>query len=379
MSTFKTIPNPDLAVGADNKQRWNQPQHRRHGFHNAHTLFRRGAMFRARSVLVLEDALDNELAARGEVEELTGHDAFSALVVARENRVWLERCADDFSPHHPHSIQSVTKMHIHLIAGDLVEQGVLDLSKPVSHYLPGMGLGYADASVQDLLDMNVVNDFSEDYSDPLSDCYTEEIALGWRLPEEKKAEPSLEEFAYGITGTGLTNTSGHADYKSANTDVLTLLCSRVSDVPLHTLIGDIVDAAGYEGAFYISTSSEHLPAFSGGGCLSARDLARFGLLFARRGFGVNGHQVGSAVFINNALLREAPCLEPPRNWMRYSNHLMTDGRFLGHAGYGGQFLMADMQSGAVAAYLSVLENEAGYDDDYLARVVQNLTNLLRKF
>ena len=28
----KVIPNPDLAVGAGNKQRWNQPQHRRWGF-----------------------------------------------------------------------------------------------------------------------------------------------------------------------------------------------------------------------------------------------------------------------------------------------------------------------------------------------------------
>ena len=379
MSSFKTIANPDLSVGADNKQRWNQPEHRRHGFHNAHALFRRGAMFRARSVLVLEDAHDEAIAARPEVEELTGHKAFSALVVARENRVLLERSADDFSTHHPHSIQSVTKMHIHLIAGAIVERSALDLAKPVSHYLPHIGSGYADAPVQDLLDMNVANDFSEDYSDPLSDCYTEEIALGWRLPEENAPEPSLKEFAYGITGTNLKNTSGNADYKSANTDVLTLLCSRVSEVPLHTLIGDIVDAAGYEGAFYISTSPEHLPAFSGGGCLSARDLARFGLLFARLGLGVNGKQVGSAEFIENALRREAPCLQPPRDWICYSNHLMTNGRFVGHAGYGGQFLMVDMQSGTVAAYLSVLENDAGYDDDYMARVVQNLTSLLSTF
>ena len=35
------MPNPDLAVGAGNKQRWNQPTHRRWGFHNAYRLFRR--------------------------------------------------------------------------------------------------------------------------------------------------------------------------------------------------------------------------------------------------------------------------------------------------------------------------------------------------
>lgn len=60
----------------------------------------------------------------------------------------------------------------------------------------------------------------------------------------------------------------------------------------------------------------------------------------------------------------APAMAPPKAWVRYSNQMMTDGRFLGHAGYGGQFLMADTRSGAACAFLSVLENEAEYDDTY---------------
>ncbi len=47
MTGPKVSPNPDLTVGPDNKQRWNQPPHRRHGFHNAHRLFRRSFMVRA--------------------------------------------------------------------------------------------------------------------------------------------------------------------------------------------------------------------------------------------------------------------------------------------------------------------------------------------
>jgi hypothetical protein len=39
--------------------------------------------------------------------------------------------------------------------------------------------------------MAVRNDFSKDYSDPQSDCYTEEIALGWRLPAAGLAETDL--------------------------------------------------------------------------------------------------------------------------------------------------------------------------------------------
>ena len=54
---------------------------------------------------------------------------------------------------------------------------------------------------------------------------------------------------------------------------------------------------------------------------------------------------------------------------------MTDGRFVGHAGYGGQFLMVDMRSGTSCAFLSVLENEAGYDDGYMGLVAQTLREL----
>ena len=48
---------------------------------------------------------------------------------------------------------------------------------------------------------------------------------------------------------------------------------------------------------------------------------------------------------------------------------MTDGRWIGHTGYGGQVLMADANSGAVCADLSVLENEAWYCVHYMARTM----------
>ena len=41
----------------------------------------------------------------------------------------------------------------------------MDLEKPVSEYLPNVGSGYADSTVQQVLDMAVRNSFVEDYSD----------------------------------------------------------------------------------------------------------------------------------------------------------------------------------------------------------------------
>ncbi|MCP5073643.1 MAG: beta-lactamase family protein [Rhodobacteraceae bacterium] len=378
MSVRRRIPNPDLTVGADHKQRWNRPAHRRHGFHNAHRLFRRALMVRSRDVLILEPAPMDLQASVPELKELMMHPAFSAFCCVRGDRLIMEAAAEDFDTTSPHSIQSVTKLHMHLIVGRLLAEGVLSLDAKVADYLPGIGLGYANATVQALLDMAVVNDFTEDYADPTSDCYTEEIALGWRLPPQGQPETCLLDFATGITGFSSFGEGGEAHYKSANTDVLTLIAASVSPVPLTVLIEEIADAAGYEGAFHISLSPEHLPAFSGGGCLSARDLARFGLLFTRGGLEAQGGQFANAEFLQESLARRAPALPAPKDWLRYSNHLMTDGRFVGHAGYGGQFLLTDMENEISCAYLSVLQNDAGYDDDYMTLVTQMLRDICKR-
>ena len=366
-------PNPALTVGDDNKQGWNQPHQRRVGFHNAHLLFRRTLMVRSRRVLTLSDRPDALIAARIAETGLTTHPAFSALVVAQGTDCLFQAAAPDFAPDRAHSVQSISKMHIHLIIGELLADGRLGAGDCIGDLMPWIGSAYATARVQDLLDMNLENDFSEDYSNPQADCFQEEEALGWRLPKNDAPEQTLRDFVASLAGPCSVNTSGYAQYKSANTDVLTLIAARFVDLQRHVEV--IADAVGYEGAFHISLSPEHLPAFSGGGCLSARDLARFGLLLTRKGRAVYGTSVGSADLLQRSLSGAGTLLGRKRGPIRYCNHLMTNGRWLGHAGYGGQFLMADMQSGRVAAFLSVLENQSGYDDEYMSRVIAGLESI----
>ncbi|CUH42616.1 serine hydrolase [Ruegeria atlantica] len=375
MSRLKVAPNPDLTVGPDNKQRWNQPAHRRHGFHNAHRLFRRTLMVRSRNVLMLEEAHQDLTATVPALADLLAHPAFSAFCCLREGQVIMEQAAPDFGTDRPHSIQSITKLHIHLIMGQLIGQGFVSPDAKVAQYLPDIGSGYREANVQALLDMAVSNDFAEDYDDPHADCYDEEIALGWRLPTEDQEEISLKDFASRIRGFRETEARTVAEYKSANTDVLTLIAAQVCPVPLTAQIERIADAVGYEGAFHISLSKDGFPAFSGGGCLSARDLARFGLFLARGGLDLSGNACANANFLRQSLTRSAPSLTPPKEWLRYSNHIMTDGRVVAHAGYGGQFLMVDTVTGTSCAFLSVLENDAGYDDTFMSNVAQVLRHV----
>ncbi len=373
--TYRTRPAPELTVGDDNKQGWNQPAQRRHGFHNAHHMFRRSLSFRAGHQVVLDPAEDADLAGRPEVALLTGRSEFSALVVAQGDKVVLSRHAADFPEDQPHSIQSISKMLMHLVAGRMISEGQFDTTKPTEHYLPDIGSGYRGATVQDVLDMNVINHFSEDYYDPQADCYAEEEAMGWRLPPNGAPEPLLREFICGITGDDLHNPGPEIRYSSANTEVLTLICDQIAPGTLPDKLHQIVEAAGFAHPFHISTSRDAVPGFSGGGCLTVTDLARFGLLLARVAMGQET-RVGNPAFTRATLTRPTRHMPAPRDHIRYSDHVMTDGRWIGHSGYGGQFLMVDLTTGTVCAYLSVIENASGFSHEYMAETIANLAALL---
>ena len=120
------VPTPELQVTTGNKQGWNQPKVRRHGFHNIHKMFRRGLSFRASTQWPLTVQTDKALAARPEVALLTGRRECSALVVARGGHILVSHNAADFPVDQSHSIQSISKICMHLIAGELIAKGLLD-------------------------------------------------------------------------------------------------------------------------------------------------------------------------------------------------------------------------------------------------------------
>jgi len=372
-------PNPQLEVGRDNRSAWSQTDTRRWGFHNLHVISRYSLGLRAPSVLELHKCFDMRIADLPLVRKLTGSPFFSGMAVVRGSEVVFERYAPDFGPNRVHSMQSITKTTLNIITGSLVEHGLLDMSKRVDHYLPEIGSGYASATVQQVANMDVANDYSEDYADLHASVFEQEVAMGWRLPRSGHTEETLRGFVLGVESTDTTNRTGHADYKSANTDVLAWIAERVTGRPIRAMLIDIVEAAGIEGTFYISTDRDGVPVVSGGGSMTARDLARYGLLLARFGRGVDGRKVGSANFIRHSTAHPGPSMPEPRTWMRYSNQLMTNGRWIGHGGFGGQFMLADPPTDTAMAFFSVMENRDAVDMDYYTDVIQMGVDITKLF
>jgi len=376
-SAITTYPNPWLMVGEGDRPGWNQPDRRRRAFHTMPGVFRYSQGLRAPQVLGLRKAVDRRIGDLPSVRRLTGSTHFSGMVVARDGGILFEAYAPDFGPDQPHSIQSITKTTMNLVVGRLVETGQVDLSQPVGQYLPDIGSGYAAATVQDVLDMNVINDFSEDYGDPFATVFLQEVALGWRLPGSGQPEPTNREFVRRIRSADVTNRTGLVQYKSANTDVLGEIAERVSGRALRDLLMDIVEAAGLEGTFHIGTDRAGTPIINGGACLTARDLARYALLFVRGGQGIAGQAVGSRSFIQATRQRRGVPYAAPRDWLRYSNQMATDGQSLGHGGYGGQYMLANPDTGVVVAFFSVLENADATDATYSAEVIRMAEEVTR--
>ncbi len=381
------VRNPELDVGRDNLAAWNRAERRREGFRGLHLLHRHGLVLRSSRVLVLRRRIDRRLGDMAALRRLTEGAAFCAMAVVRGCDLLFEAYAHDMDPDMPHALQSITKTNLNLVFGRLVASGSVDLESRVETYVPEVSSGYRGATVQQLLDMAVANNFDENYeapwNPPPAPCERlgygqEEIAMNWRLPPPGHAPYGVRELACRLVADGMANPENATLYKSVNSDLAGWIAERASGHDLKAFLVDHVEAAGIEAAFHISLDKDFVPVLSGGGAMTARDLARFGLVFARRGIGVDGKAVGDPAFIEATRSGRGTWLHGPREDWRYSNHSFTNGRWIGHGGYGGQFLMADPDKEAAIAFFSVLESHQGEDDSYLPEVAAMCQEVLER-
>jgi len=366
--------NPDLDVDAQRLAMWNSAERRRQSFRRLHLIQRRGLSFRAPSVLALAEAPHPALARVAGLERLVRAPGFCALVIVQDDRIVMERQAADFATDRLHSMQSVTKTFAHLALGRLVESGTVDPARPVGDYVPEAGDAYAGALVQQVLDMDVASNFAEDYAAPHAPAprrgaavgyARQEIAMGWRLPPAGEDEFGVRSFAAGLVAAARGD-DRTTRYASPNTDMLGWVIERASGRKLSAHVEEIVAEAGLEASFHISADCEGVPVLSGGGMMTARDLARYGLLIARRG----GPFLSDAMSGAGTHYNGSPTL-------RYRSHLMSNGTWVGHPGYAGQFLMVDPERRAAAAFYSVLETAYGERDGYFAEIIVALEGALR--
>ena len=378
-----SVRNPELTTLKDNKASWNLPKTRRFGYKNLHKINRYSIFLRSDLILKLNSKPNKTIAKFPLVKKMTKNKSFCSLIVGNRQNILFEKYAKDFKKNQPQTIMSITKMFVNLFIGELVTNRLIDLNKKVSHYLPKIGSGYANAKIQDVLNMNVINSYTEDYTKAYSSSFMHEPVGGWRLPKNLKNHLSQEEYLNTIKKSknkSLINNSEYAFYKSANTDVVGLIIEKVSGRTLRDWVLSVVEAAGFEDGLYIASDRYGMPWMSGGGCLITRDFLRMGLLFARKGMGVGNRKVGSSSFFNKTIVNVGPkYMDLSKDkYLYYSNSTMVSGNMIGHSGYGGQFLATNFKTGNVAAFFSVLETKSATKESYKTDMINMLIDLVNK-
>lgn len=226
------------------------------------------------------------------------HDTYTdgMLVLHRGRRVY-ERYFGALQPHIPHACFSITKSYAATLAASLVHEGVLDEDRRVPHYLPEMrGTAYDDATLRQVMDMQIGVAYSELYADPSAQIWAYARAGGLRpRPPGYSGPESFYEYLQTLRPEGR---HGEAfAYKTVNTELMAWIMKRVTGVPLARMMSERLWAPlGCEQDGYMTVDPIGVP--MGGSGLSAclRDLARFGELMRREG-DWNGRQLVPAAVV----------------------------------------------------------------------------------
>ena len=272
---------------------WATPPHHRAGLRQADQIVATAAIHRGqdqpRSLGAVQDGSgptlpvelgDGRVASLGEYLCATRTDG---LLVLRGDQIVLERYFGDFTPRATHIVMSISKSFAGMVAGILVHRGLLNPADPVISYVPELAGGaWADATVQQLLDMTAAPAYDMSYLDPDAEVHAGDRAAGWR-PLRPGDTVGTRAFLSGVRGAGSHGSS--FQYCSGTTDVLAWVLERASGIDYRTLLEDLVwTRIGAEADAWITVDSAGTPYACAGMGMRLRDLARFGRLILEDGF-----------------------------------------------------------------------------------------------
>lgn len=213
-----------------------------------------------------------------------------------------------------HALMSITKSVIGCIAGVLIASGELEPDRLAVDYVPELSAGgYARATVRDLLDMRTACvTYHEDYEDPGGELARIGAAVEEPLPP--LPDGILGEFAGGAsTLRDIVATAPAPDprpeatqgapavpfcYRSLDTDALGWVLERAGGRPILDAILELLRPLRLEAPGSISVDTAGVPQCSGGLALTARDVARFGLML------LHGGAVGDTQVVPSAFVKD---------------------------------------------------------------------------
>ena len=213
--------------------------------------------------------------------DITYTDAF---VLIHQGRTVLEHYANGMDDSTPHILMSVSKSMLGLLAGVLVAEGFLNRDAEIAQYVPEIQeSAFAEATVNDLLDMRTGVYFEEDYQ-ALSGAIIEyRKATNWN-PIGRNDDPTdLRTFLPTMKARQGAH-GGSFNYISPCTDLLGWVIERAASRRYADLFSELIwKPMGASNSAYITVDRLGAPRAAGGMCMTAMDLARVGQLIVEGG------------------------------------------------------------------------------------------------
>jgi CubicO group peptidase (beta-lactamase class C family) len=287
-----------------------------------------------------------------------------ALVVVKDGNLVAEWYGDGMSASKPHYISSVTKGVTGLLAELLIADGRLNENRLVKAYVPELAdTPFGDATVRDVLDVKVNVGAGE--TSGATDVADAALWSTMALNSRRSAYDTLSAVKAGGPN------DGNFHYASMTTEVADWLLTRAAGESYEQLASDllwsklglqddIVEPVDPTGKVYAST----------GLIISARDLAKLGLMIANRGK-VDGNQVFPASVIDrlyqdgdahawrNGNFKNSAVF---RSYRSYWYQLAGDDHALMGLGVFGQGLYINPATGVVMVRLSSLPTHSKRDE-----------------
>lgn len=335
------------------------------------------------AVRMLPEALRAEVAdfvvvtnGRGRVtldDYVSNDPRIDGFIVLQDGEIVYERYVH-MRPEDRHLWWSISKMVAGLIISDLEDEGLVDVSRPIDHYIPALvGTGWDGITVRNILDMTsgiACPENAEAYADIESCMLVMERSVG--------LNPDLPTVSFrdhmAAVPRGIAQGTRY-DYASANTSMLMYLAEVLTGQTYPDLVSQRVwHGVGPEGdALLVSGdyAKGEAAAAHGGLFTTLRDLGRFGLFMLEQ---ESFHQklledARPALFEHASWDAYATAGDRPTHAAWQTDVVFADGDF-GKGGWGGQFLYVSPSRNLVVAWFGT------FGDDFLEPDLQSVARQL---
>ena len=213
------------------------------------------------------------------------------LLVLHKGAIVYQKHYAGMAAHQPHSLWSMSKSFTGLLATMLIEEGTIDPNALVTKYLPELkDSAWADATVQQTLDMTTGVAYKEDFRDPSSGIFQYLHAAGLLpAPPAYNGPRSIPDLLVTIRKEG--EHGAGFKYKTVDTEVLGWLLQRVTGKSYSALLSErLWSRIGAQDDAYVWVDPIGTQISSVGFSATLRDLGRVGETLRTAGR-ANGRQV----------------------------------------------------------------------------------------